>query len=423
MHHLTRLPNGLTVATAEMPHMASVCLGVWVGTGSRHESAGLNGAAHFIEHLLFKGTQRRSARKISEEVEGLGGQLNAYTSEDHTCFYARARQDHRPTLLDVLMDMRLNSRFAPADLVKERAVIKEERMMYRDQPPQLVQELLNETLWPDHPLGRAIEGTPRSLDGLTRPRLLHFLQGNYGAENTCIVAAGDVRHAELVREVSDRGRHFPAGPRPPCEPAVSRQTELRVRLHTMTAEQTQVALGIRTTSRHDERRFALRVLNALFGECMSSRLFQCLREDRGIAYDVHSAASHFADTGDMVVYAGVEDDKLQRVLKLVVREMKRLIDQAPAMPEVRRARDYVVGQFDLALEGTEAHMSWIGEQLMNYGQPVSPVTVRERLGAVTPGEIRRAAADFFRPDRMSLALVSPLRQLPFDVRRIFASLD
>jgi predicted Zn-dependent peptidase len=405
-----------------MPHMASVCLGVWVGTGSRHEPAALNGAAHFIEHLLFKGTVRRTARRISEEVEGLGGQLNAYTSEDHTCFYARARHDHRATLLDVIMDMRLNSRFAPADLVKERAVIKEERMMYRDQPPHLVQELLNETLWPGHPLGRAIEGTPRSLDRLTRPRLLGFLRNNYGAENTCIVAAGNVRHAELVQEVSRHMRRFPSGAAPVSEPAVSQQDKPRVRLHTMAAEQTQLALGLRTTSRHDERRFALRVLNALFGECMSSRLFQCLREDRGIAYDVHSAASHFADTGDMVVYAGVDDDKLPQVLKLIAREMRRLTLRPPALAEVRRARDYVIGQFDLALEGTEAHMSWMGEQLMGYGQLVSPGMVRERFGAVTPGEVRRAAADFFRPERMSVALVSPLRRLSFDVEQVFGCL-
>jgi predicted Zn-dependent peptidase len=325
-------------------------------------------------------------------------------------------------LLDVIMDMRLNSRFAPADLVKERAVIKEERMMYRDQPPHLVQELLNETLWPGHPLGRAIEGTPRSLDRLTRPRLLGFLRNNYGAENTCIVAAGNVRHAELVQEVSRHMRRFPSGAAPVSEPAVSQQDKPRVRLHTMAAEQTQLALGLRTTSRHDERRFALRVLNALFGECMSSRLFQCLREDRGIAYDVHSAASHFADTGDMVVYAGVDDDKLPQVLKLIAREMRRLTLRPPALAEVRRARDYVIGQFDLALEGTEAHMSWMGEQLMGYGQLVSPGMVRERFGAVTPGEVRRAAADFFRPERMSVALVSPLRRLSFDVEQVFGCL-
>ena len=422
MHYLTRLPNGLTVATAEMPHMASVALGVWVGVGSRHESVAQNGAAHFIEHLLFKGTARRSARRISEEIESLGGQLNAYTSEDHTCFHARARSDHRAALLDVLMDMRLGSCFKPADIVKERSVIKEERAMYRDQPPHLVQELLNETLWPGHPLGRAIEGTGKSLDRLRRPELLAFMRANYGVENTYIVAAGAVRHTTLVKEVTRYARHFPASPPPVFAPAVSRQKQLRVRLHTMDTEQTQVALGIRTASRHDERRFAIRVLNAVLGECMSSRLFQCLREDRGIAYDVHSAASHFADTGGLVVYAGVEDRNLQKVLKLIATEMHRLTLRAPGLAEIRRARDYLVGQFDLALEGTEPHMSWLGEQLISFGQIVSPSLVRERLGAVTPAQVRSAAKDFFRPERMSLALVSPLQRMPFRVESVFRPL-
>lgn len=433
MHHLTRLPNGLTIATATMPHMASVCLGVWVGVGSRYETASQSGASHFIEHLLFKGTRRRTARQISEEVEGLGGYLNAYTSEDHTCFHAKARADRFPALLDVLMDMFLDSRFAPADIAKERAVIKEERASYRDQPQHLVQELLNETLWRGHPLGRAIEGTPRSLDGLSRARLRAFFGANYVAANTFIVAAGNVAHADVVKAVAPNAKRFPTGPRPACEPVrdvggaalprglpIVRPTKAdqqvgpaeptpRVRLHTKAIEQTQLALGIRTVSRHDERRFALRLLNALLGECMSSRLFQSLREDRGIAYDVHSSASFFADCGDLSIYAGVDDDKLERVLRLIAAELRRLRERAPSVKEVRRARDYVIGQLDLALEGTESHMTWLGEQLIGHGQLFPATLTRERLAAVTPAQIRTVARDCFRPERLNLALVSPLK--------------
>lgn len=415
MHRLTRLPNGLTVATATMPHMASVCLGVWVGVGSRYETPAQNGASHFIEHLLFKGTRRRTARQISEAVEGLGGYLNAYTSEDHTCFYAKARADHLPALLDVLLDMFLNSRFAPGDIGREREVIKEERASYRDQPHHLVQELLNETLWPGHPLGRSIEGTPRSLDGLNRARLRGFFQANYVAANTCIVAAGNLRHAELVRSVRRFAPLFPVSPRPVSGPAPAldqgrKAPGPRIRLQTKPAEQTQLALGIHTASRHDERRFALRVLNALLGECMSSRLFQSLREDRGIAYDVHSSLSFFADCGDLSIYAGVDDDKLEKALRLIALELRRLRQRAPSAAEVRRARDYVVGQFDLALEGTEPHMTWLGEQLMGHERIVPAARLRERLAAVTPAQIRGAAQDFFRPERLSLALVGPLTQ-------------
>lgn len=411
MHRLTRLPNGLTVATAAMPHMASVCLGVWVGVGSRFETTAQGGAAHFIEHLLFKGTRQRTARQISEEVEGHGGYLNAYTSEDHTCFYAKARADRFPALLDVLMDMFLDSRFAPADIAKEREVIKEERASYRDQPQHLVQELLNETLWPGHPMGRPIEGTPRSLDGLNRARLREFFQTKYVAANTFIVAAGNVTHAEVVKAVAPHAKGFPTGPRPACEP-VGEQNKAsgpRVRLHTKATEQTQLALGIRTGSRHDERRFALRVLNALLGECMSSRLFQSLREDRGIAYDVHSSVSFFADCGDLSIYAGVDEDKLEKGLRLIAAELRGLVAKAPPLSEVRRARDYVIGQFDLALESTEPHMTWLGELVVGHGRLKPPALTRDQLAAVTPAQIRAAARDFFRPERLSLALVSPLK--------------
>lgn len=412
MHRLTRLPNGLTVATAAMPHMASVCLGVWVGVGSRYETAAQNGAAHFIEHLLFKGTRRRTARQISEEVEGLGGYLNAYTSEDHTCFYAKARADRFPALLDVLMDMFHASRFAPADIAKEREVIKEERASYRDQPQHLVQELLNETLWPGHPMGRSIEGTPRSLDGLNRARLLDFLRANYVAANTFIVAAGNVAHADVVKAVAHYTKRFPIGPRPACEPVgeQSGRSAPRVRLCTRATAQTQLALGVRTASRHDERRFPLRLLNALLGECMSSRLFQSLREDRGIAYDVHSSVSFFADCGDLSIHAGVDADKLEKVLRLIAAELRRLRERPPAAVEVRRARDYVIGQFDLALESTEPHMTWLGEQLLGHGELIPAALTRERLAAVTPAQVRAAARDFFRPERLSLALVSPLKR-------------
>jgi predicted Zn-dependent peptidase len=413
MHRLTRLPNGLTIASAHMPHMASVSLGVWVGVGSRYESAVQSGASHFIEHLLFKGTQRRTARQISEEVEGLGGYLNAYTSEDHTCFHAKARADRFPALLDVLMDMFLSSRFAPADIAKERAVIKEERASYRDQPQHLVQDLLNKSLWPGHPLGRAIEGTPRSLDGLNRARLLAFFRTNYVAANTVIVATGRLTHDELVRAVTPFAKHLSTGPRPVCE-VVGELTSTasataRVRLHTKDTEQTQIALGIRAVSRHDERRFPLRLLNALLGECMSSRLFQCLREDRGIAYDVHSSVSSFADCGDLSIYAGVDDDKLEQVLHLITAELRRLTLKAPPEAEVRRARDYVIGQFDLALEGTEPRMSWLGEQLIGQAPLISAAHTRDRLAAVTPAQIRAAASEILRTDRLRLALVSPLK--------------
>lgn len=406
---ITPLPNGLRVATAEMPHMASVSLGIWVGIGSRYEPAELNGACHFIEHMLFKGTRRRSAKEISQSVEGIGGYLNAFTSEEMTCFHSRARADRLEELLDVLVDMLQHSKFAPGDVVKEREVIKEEVAMYRDQPQQYVHELLNATLWPDQPLGRAITGDEKSLKGLTRAKLLGWLRQGYLPGNTVFVIAGNVKHAAAVKAVSQYARLFRPGARLGFAPVQIEHRAPLLNLCTRKTEQTQLALGVRTCSRHDERRYALRVLNTILGENMSSRLFQVVREDRGLAYSIYSSVSHWADCGDFVISAGLDTENLEPTLRLILRELRRLKDAPPTAAELRRARDYLIGQLDLGLESTDNQMNWLGEQLLGYGRITSPAEIKHRLAAVRVAEIRAVARDFFRPGKLSLALVSPLK--------------
>ena len=409
MYKTTRLPNGLTIATAAMPFMASVSVGIWVGVGSRYEAAELNGACHFIEHMLFKGTSKRTAEEISQAVEGVGGYLNAFTSEEMTCFHARAHADRFDDLLDVLADMVLRSKFAPAELAKEREVIKEEVVMYRDQPQQLVQEVLNATLWPGHPLGRSVTGDEKALDALSRAKLLAYLKNNYLASNTLIVVAGNVTHRRAVKAVSRHAKFFKIGPRPQFTPVKVNQREPRVNLNTRKVEQTQLALGIHTCSRHDERRHALRLLNTILGENMSSRLFQVIREERGLAYSIYSTPSFYDDTGDLVISAGLDTENLPQTLRLIVRELKRFTEAPPSAAELRRARDYTIGQIDLSLESTDNQMNWLGEQLLGYGKIFQPAEVKHRLRAVTAGQIRAVARDFFRPERLNLALVSPLK--------------
>ncbi|HLP78383.1 MAG TPA: pitrilysin family protein [Candidatus Paceibacterota bacterium] len=409
MYHVTQLKNGLTVAMAEMPHMASVSLGLWVGVGSRYEPAELNGVCHFIEHLLFKGTRRRSPKEISEAVEGIGGYLNAFTSEEFTCFHARAGADRFGDLLDVLADMLLNSRFAPADIAKERDVIKEELAMYLDEPQHRVQELLNATLWRDQPLGRPITGTNRSLDAIRREHLLQYLNGNYVTGSIVIAAAGKLEHRQVVKAVERVSKHFKVGPRPQFAPAQPSQTRPQIRLATKKTEQTQIALGIRTCSRHDPRRFALRLLNAMLGENMSSRLFQIIREDRGLAYSIYSTPSLFHDVGDLVISAGLDADNVPKTLQLIQRELRRFTESLAGAAELRRARDYVIGQTDLSLESTDNQMNWVGEQWLSYGRVVRVEDFKRRLGTVTAAEIRSVARDFFRSDRINLALVSPVK--------------
>lgn len=409
MYHVTQLKNGLTVATAEMPHMLSVSLGVWVGVGSRYEPAPLNGVCHFIEHLLFKGTKKRSAKEISQAVEGIGGYLNAFTSEEITCFHARACHDRFDELLDVLLDMLLDSRFDPAEIGKEREVVKEEIAMSLDEPQHHVQELLNATLWPDQPLGRSIAGTEKTLDAMTRAHLVGYLRENYVPANILIVAAGRLKHRQVVRGVARYARRFRSAAPPRFTPAHSEQQAPKIHLFTKQTEQTQIALGLRTCSRHDERRYALRLLNTILGENMSSRLFQVVREDRGLAYSIYSTPSFYGDAGDLVISAGLDTGNLTKVLRLIARELRRLRETAPSAAELRRAQDYVIGQTDLSLESTDNQMNWLGEQLLGYGRIFQPAEVKRRLREVTAGEIRAVARAFLRPERLSLALVSPLK--------------
>jgi len=409
MYKLSHHPSGLTIATARMPHMSSVSLGIWVGVGGRFEPPEICGVSHFIEHMLFKGTRRRTARQISQDVEGIGGYLNAFTSEENTCFYTKAGGERLAHLWNVLADMFLNSTFDPVELEKERNVIKEEYAMYLDQPHHHVQELLNETLWPDQPLGRPLTGTPETLNRLSRAEMVKYMRSKYVTRNTLITAAGNISHKGLIELVNKVARKFPQAPAPTFQTASADQKGPQIRLFTKETEQTQMALGIRTCSRHDERRYALRLLNVMLGENMSSRLFQTIREDNGLAYSIFSSLGVFDDVGILNISAGLDTDKLEKTLKLIMTELAVFTSTLPSTGELRRARDYVFGQLDLSLENTENQMTWLGEQYLGYGKIVSPEEVKKNLAEISPSEIRAIAREFFRPENINLALVSPLK--------------
>ena len=408
-YEVHRFANGLTVATAPMPHMASVSVGLWVGVGGRFEPAPLNGASHFIEHMLFKGTARRSAHQISQAVEGIGGYLNAFTGEESTCFYAKARAEHFEHLLSVIMDMFLNSLFDPGEIEKEREVIKEELAMYLDQPQHLVQELLNETMWPDHPLGRPLTGTEKTLNRLGRKQLLEFRRNNYVAPAMVIAVAGNIEPARVVRAIQRILPNISAGKHPNFLQAEADQTRPQVRFATKKTSQLQLAIGIRVCSRHDDRRFPLRLLNTLLGENASSRLFQVLREEHGLAYSIHSSVSHFDDVGCLTISAGLDNADIVKALDLIVRELRRFLEEPPTPKELRQTRDYLIGQMEIALESTDNQMMWLGEHLLGYGKVIPAEEIKRRIYEVRASEVRKVAHEFLRPDRISAALVSPLR--------------
>ncbi|MEI6085608.1 MAG: pitrilysin family protein [Verrucomicrobiota bacterium] len=404
---ITTLPGGLRVITSPMPQMTSVAVGVWIGIGGRYESTRVAGISHFIEHLLFKGTPRRSAKQISQAVEGIGGYLNAFTGEENTCFYAKASYRHIDTLLDVLSDMYRHPKCTRADITKERQIIKEELLMYRDQPDHYVQELLTESLWPGHPLGRSLAGTPESLERLHREVVLDYKARHYISANTVVAVAGHCDHADIVARVA---KFFPTtgrGRSAKYEPARSNQRAARLKYLTKPVEQAHLAIGIRSCSRHDPRRFALKLMSVVLGENMSSRLFQTIREDHGLAYSIQSGTSFFADTGAFLISAGLDPKRVPKALKLIVKELKKVSARPPAAEELRRAKDYAIGQMRLGLESTSNQMMWCGEHLLAYDQVQLPDEIEQKIEAVTPAEVQAIAAGIFRDQHLNVAVITP----------------
>ena len=414
MTRVTKLPNGVRVASVEMPHMKTVSVGIWAAVGGRHEPLSLCGISHFLEHLMFKGTKRRNALKITEAVEGLGGYLNAFTTEDHTCYYAKAAAAHLPVLCDVLSDMVLHSQFAPAEIERERDVIREEILMVHDNPGQYIEELLSEALWPNHPLGRPLTGTVESIAGLTREKFFAFKEKHYTGATTLVTVAGAAAHERVLELMGPAMSALPAGRVPKFEKSNHQLSQKAggvrrpwIKAVNHDIEQTHLALGFHAFGRRDERRYALKLLSVILGENMSSRLFQKLRERHGICYSVQSSVVSLQDSGALTVFAGLEPAKLEKAVRLTMQELERIAAKPPRRGELRKAQDYTIGQTLMGLESTSNQMTWIGESLLSFGKVIDPREVEERLLAVTPEEVRAVAEFCLQPKRLGVAVAGP----------------
>lgn len=412
-YRLTQLPNGSRIVTVRAPYLRSVCVGIWVAVGSRFEAPADSGASHFIEHLVFKGTRKRTAKQITQTIEGLGGYLNAYTSEEHTCYYAKAAARHVGTAMDVLGDMILNSTFDPAEIQKERQVIEEEIAMYEDQPSQQVLEDLNSVLWPKHPLGQSIAGTRKSLRAMNRESILRFRDRHYHASNVIVAVAGPMSHKEAQQVAAPFCESLPSGQPESIIPAPERlHQEIPIGVRKKRTEQTSLALGFLTPSRNDHRRYALRALNTILGENMSSRLFQSVREDQGLAYSIGSSIGFFDDVGLLSISAGLDAGNLNRALEIICDELRKLRKRAPGNAETQRAKDYLIGQIDLSLESSTQLMLWAGEQALTHGRALSPESLQEHIAKVRPKDISALAREIFCPDMSGLAIIGPVKKSP-----------
>ena len=405
----TQLDNRARVVTARSDDAESVSTGIFINAGGRHEPANLSGVSHFIEHMLFKGTPKRKAVEISRAIEGRGGYLNAYTSESSTCYYARLPHECLAIGFDVLADMYMNATLSAADMEKERLVILEELRMYRDQPQQVVAEKFTEALWQNHALGRPLAGTEETLQNLTQKALADFKSSTYLPRNTLFVFTGrNIRHDDCARRVRDALGQTRAGKSPATRRVTdaTRQVPLVV-TRRPALEQVHLVLGHRLFGRHDPRRHALRMLNVILGENMSSRLFQVVRERHGFAYAIQSGCQLHDETGAFTVSAGLDRNRALQALSLIRREMQKMCDTPVGAAELRRTRDYTLGAFRLGLESVGSHMAWLGECVLNHGRVIMPDEIIKALLAVTPDDIRDVARDCFDPARLTLSVVVP----------------
>ncbi len=412
----SRLDNGVQVITCEMPQTESVTYGIWAAVGGRHEPKRLAGISHFIEHMLFKGTVRRTARQIGQEIESVGGYLNATTTHDHTVYYGAAPANYFRRLSSVLCDMVLSPRFAELDIKRERGVIGEEILMYEDEPSEIAQEGLWEDLWPGHALGRPLTGTLKSIASYGRAEFLDYRKKHYHGGNLVVSAAGKVTHEEVVARTKALLGELPAGRRSRVGRAPTFPDEPRLRVIRRDTQQTHVAFAVPACDLNDPDRHAIGLLNTLVAGNMSSRLFQDLREKRGLCYTVSSSLSLYEDTGVINFYVGLDRKNLEKTMGLIGRALTRLRNEAVPTAELRRAKDFVIGSNRMSLERTSAQNSRIGYSALFYGDAAPPEVVHDKLREVTSEDLQRVARRCLDPRRVTTTIVGPVDGLtPEDV--------
>jgi predicted Zn-dependent peptidase len=407
----TTLPSGLRIITEQIPGQRSATIGVWVGVGSRDESPALHGCSHFLEHLLFKGTPGRSALDISVALDAVGGEFNAFTAKEYTCFHARVLDQDLPLAVDVLGDMITSSLLTEDDVDAERDVILDEIAMHDDDPDDVAHNLFSSLAWGDSPLGRPIAGTTASIEAMTRDQIRRFYQRHYRPERMVVSVAGNVDHTKVVRLVraAFSGHDFLAGT---AEPAAKRQTSRPRKVTTGIAEATRhfeqvnVVLGVQGLTRSDPRRFALGVLNAALGGGTSSRLFQEVREKRGLAYSVFSFASQHIDAGLVGVSVGCLPNKLQQVLDVVRAELAKIAQDGIDADELARGKGQLKGGLVLGLEDSASRMTRLGKSELVDDELLSIDEVLARVEAVTLDDVRVLAAELFSQPEV-LAIVGP----------------
>jgi predicted Zn-dependent peptidase len=413
----TVLPNGLIVLTEKMEHLRSVAMGIWVKSGSRYEAAEINGISHFVEHMLFKGTKSRSAQHIAREMDAIGGNLDAFTGKETICFSVKALSNHVPIALDVLSDLVLNPTFANTDIERERGVILEEIKIDEDNPDVLVHEIFTQNFWKDQPLGKPILGTTKTVSGLQQSTIFDYHSDRFRAGNMVFSAAGNLEHDQFVNAVAEKFSTLAPGTTEMAFQSAQVSAPIILR-NKRSLEQVQICLGVPSPKITDENRYATLILNTVLGGGMSSRLFQTIREERGMAYSIYSDLSPYSDTGSLCVYAGTSADKTLEMLDLVMAEFAALKETPLTAEELHRAKEQVKGNILLGLESSGSRMSNLARQEMYFHHFFSVEDVLDRLDAVTADEVQAMAQKLFVSERIAVTLLGRLDGLKLNRSRL-----
>ena len=408
MYKRQKLSNGLKIITKRSSHVQSASLGIWINIGSRYEAPAQKGISHFLEHLLFKGSKKYSCRAIKESIEGVGGALNGFTSEEHTCYLVKIPHRYLFNALDILADMVINPCLKSADIEKEKTVVLEELKMYRDLPQSYVYELLDELLWPNQALGSPIIGTVETVNNISRDVLKSFQSQHYTPANIVISAAGLLDNDLLVKKVSalfsplrqDDLNVFPK--------ACQSQTRPQLKIFHKDTEQTHMALGFHALKRDHPLRHAQALLHIILGANMSSRLFNEVREKRGLAYEIGTGLKRYQDTGVFLVHAGIDNRKVADCLGLIFQELGRTKKSPVTKDEFKRAKEFYLGQLSLALEDTMEYMLWMGESVACLDKVYSLEQIINEVNKVSREDVIDLARQIFKPEIINLALIGPL---------------
>ena len=405
--HREALPNGLVVVTEPMPHVRSVSVGIWLRSGSRSETAARNGIAHFTEHMVFKGTERRSAEEIARSIDSIGGMMDAFTAKEMVSFNAKVLDEHLPVAWEVLSDLALHPLFDAEEVAREKQVVLEEIKMDQDNPESVAHEMLVANFWSGHPLGRPILGTPETVGDFSRDAVADGHHKSYVPGNMLVTAAGHLEHAKVVDLVANAFCSLPSGEFsaaetiPKAHSSVAQQSKSEL-------EQVHICVGVPSVPLADERRFTVAILNTILGGGMSSRLFQNIREKQGLAYAVFSEVNPYSDAGIFSVYAGTSIENAEKVLGLISAEFRSLKAELVTVEELRRAKDHLKGSLVLSLESTGARMSNLARQEMYFGRFLSTDEVLASVEAVTREDVQAVANATFRADQTSATVVGSL---------------